>query len=606
MNQAFAAGPELPPLPLHHNSGPYWRFDGREAAENLPSLNGSDIQAENIRVQHRVRSRAGSTISWLIFAVAVGVSVLFSLCGFVQKINGGATVRRLAAGDERHGSPSSQNPLFDAVNWTNLDAEELASLCAQLGEWNPAAPLHDVSTASDVLSEVVSRSEEEGPESAPPLLQPATASRMTPALQFAQQSNIGVGGDKHLQIGSGETAAARGWEADASAGEGEATVGRARAPEGSVVQIHPGAIQHRVGDFPTSIFPPGVSFLPSLFAHHPGVETQGLWGQSSQQALPALPPLQRLQRQRKMLHPGEAVGAASPELLHQSFDEASTLSAAPRSSGASAKPDGSAWGQTQMHQRGPASHDDSGSGAQQRNLTRRALLMKPRILAPPSGGPTEISSTAATVQPSYVGSEILVHPFVRLPTLNPDVRPEDIILDHWDDCGRYEPLINNLKVIRRISLQGMITLQEANQMVSAAQKLATRALFSMASSVDSMKPSGAAESLGRRFLVFNAFYAVLRVVGETEELRKLWDAMVASVPTRYSHIPRLPVEGKYGFYYTLAKQLSAALEMYKLGGEPADEEIIELKRKMFCMKFSPKCFLGPSWTPWRTDDPQPH
>ncbi|CDI84527.1 hypothetical protein, conserved [Eimeria acervulina] len=48
--------------------------------------------------------------------------------------------------------------------------------------------------------------------------------------------------------------------------------------------------------------------------------------------------------------------------------------------------------------------------------------------------------------------------------------------------------------------------------------------------------------------------------------------------------------------------LSAALELYKRGSSPSEDEVLSIKRKLFCLEFSPRCFLRESWEVWRQDD----
>ncbi|CDJ46737.1 hypothetical protein, conserved [Eimeria brunetti] len=551
---------------------------------------------------HRKRARHNSTRFWLVVAYVVGVSVLFSLCGRARKVNEGATVRRLATDGEGHTPDSAQNPLYDEDEWIKLDADSLASLCVQMGEWMPPTPVQDIASASQAVPQVASSSDMQLQPNSVSLAQPWGAVRTMPAYpQAAQEDVFEVGGDKRtLQIFTDEAVAGPSWKTDTAAGD--SSVGRAVAFQRSFVQTLPQTVQDTAGTSPAHLIPEGIMLLPTLFAHQPGFTTQGVWGQSSVQQHPVPQPVHDLQHQQNMLGAPQGASFGSPELPPQSVVDAPTPRAGSRPIASSAEAAGPKVDHPLAHQQGLASQGDLVERQQQTKLLlRQMILAKLGSQETSTDSYTETGRATAGAWPSQTGCD-LNHPFVRVPRLDPNVRPDYVKLGPVNSCAKYEPMVIPLKVIRRLSLQTSIDLSEASEMLDAAQRLASRALFTMAPPVDDMKPSRAAESLGRRFLVFNAIHGVLQAVGEIPVLKELWNAMVVTVPTTYSFIPRSPVVGTYGFHYKLAKQLSSALELYKLGGAPTPMDIIELKRKLFCMKSSPRCFLETSWSLWRKDD----
>ncbi|CDJ34784.1 LOW QUALITY PROTEIN: uncharacterized protein EMH_0022170 [Eimeria mitis] len=231
-------------------------------------------------------------------------------------------------------------------------------------------------------------------------------------------------------------------------------------------------------------------------------------------------------------------------------------------------------------------------------------------LAPQGHSPhrsTEVSTRLVKLRtllvPGASNSSSSKHPFVRAPMLMPDVRIEDVEDRIPESLISKDSSVFLLKAVRSLCLKPALDLREANELVRAAISLARRALASMTTPVDKVKPSVAAEALGRRFLVFDAFHRVLKLTGDIkDDLRGLWQALVTKVPTTYAR----PLRGIYNedhvFYHTLSRQLSAALELYKNGSSPSEDEILDLKRKLFCTDFSPRGFLRQSWDVWRLDD----
>ncbi|CDI84526.1 hypothetical protein, conserved [Eimeria acervulina] len=602
--QAFAARPASPLVPLSNEAAS--EHDGKATTANLRDVSGSDPQVKQkggvSSACHQKRAKAVSTTFWLVVSYIVGVSVWFSLCGGARKINEGTTVRQLAAGGERHGFHGGKNPLFVENEWTSLDADELASLCAQVGEWIPEAGAQSTSLPLQAVAETILSSEVQAQDNFAQFLQPSAGSCMQPAQQQVAQGNpLEMDGyARPQQEHTNHAVAGPSWKADASAGS--APVGSATASQW--IGVHPEAVRPTPGFVPAHLFPSGVSFLPSLFSYQSDFTPDGSLGLSSQEVQPAPQSSQGSQRQHSLLHVLQDDRLGSPEGWLQSVDEVTAPSAALGPVARSGEPGGHSHGRPSMHERATASQGICGQASEHTKLVlRRMLLAKPRSSpATTSGALSEGGCIAAEGRRTVMVCDLDSHPFIHLPQLDPNVRREDIKTGPLETCVRCEPLVFHLKALRTWFLQRSICKLEAMKMFDVAQRLASRTVLSMVAPVDGLRPAVAAESLGRRFLAFNAVYGALQVLGPTSELRKAWEAMILSVPTTYSHTPRCPIEGKYGFHYTLAKQLSEALELYKLGGAPTDEDIIEIKRKLFCTELSPKRFREASWSLWRKDD----
>ncbi|CDJ31440.1 uncharacterized protein EMH_0066820 [Eimeria mitis] len=376
---------------------------------------------------------------------------------------------------------------------------------------------------------------------------------------------------------------------------GSSVVAGAEGPRSAVHQL-PEAVQQTPGSLYAHspyLWHPSV---PATFAPQPGLATPALVLQGAQQAQH----IGQLMGQRVTLQPptippvaSSALPTGSSIVSVLSIEDSTQASASQRvsvpatqsgslalayaaQSGSLAST--SASQSDSLASAGPLSQRDNEAS------TRRSALME--VVAP---GPSAESKSR--------------HPFVRMPTLMPWVRVADVQEEIPDSWTATEAMVYLLRTVRNLCLKPALDLRDTNELVGAAINLARRALISMTTPLVDVKASTAADTLGRRFLVFKAFHTVLKLVGdEKPRLRELWHTLVASIPTAYSNRFTGAYSNKHMFQVELSYQLSAALELYKSGSSPSDDEIIALHRKLFCMKFSPRAFLRDAWDPWRQDD----
>ncbi|CDJ46721.1 hypothetical protein EBH_0029240 [Eimeria brunetti] len=219
-----------------------------------------------------------------------------------------------------------------------------------------------------------------------------------------------------------------------------------------------------------------------------------------------------------------------------------------------------------------------------------------------NGAPTRVPEGRQSLVTEASSASRTKHPFVATPTLMPYVNIDDVVRTIEDAHLSAGPISGYLRTVRYMSLQPALSHLKAAQLVRAVLSLAKRALVSMTADIH-MRASSAAESLGRRFLVIEAFHRFLKVTGDSNpRLRKVWNDLLANIPTTYDREPWGTWDKIRAFQHELSQNLSSALELYKNGSSPSEEEIINLKRKLFCMELSPRCFRSPIWDLWREDD----
>lgn len=141
------------------------------------------------------------------------------------------------------------------------------------------------------------------------------------------------------------------------------------------------------------------------------------------------------------------------------------------------------------------------------------------------------------------------------------------------------------------------------ELMRAAEGVANYATKKMGSHKAYDMPSHAVAKLGRYFLMFDCLVCTLELLGDSmvpwewwEEFTKLFDTEERFPP------PTENTRQKVAFAMELSNRLSEALAIYKTGKRPPLQDIIEIKRMLFCSRFSPQPFQEPMWEPWRQDN----
>ena len=193
-----------------------------------------------------------------------------------------------------------------------------------------------------------------------------------------------------------------------------------------------------------------------------------------------------------------------------------------------------------------------------------------------------------------------VHPYVRLPAIQPGVQVRP-----WN-----EPLMNAktlvakdghnlLREIRKLLLTPVLDKSGLDALMARAEELVTYAFHKLKGQV----PKGAANAvqiLSVKFLLFNAVFSVITVVGKG--VPAWWHHFAESIPTSFTHVARPRVTDSMRRNNAIGYSLSAALELYKKGISPEADEIIRLKRHIFGMPHSFAVFRRTEWDPFREDD----
>ncbi|KAL8273168.1 hypothetical protein Esti_002926 [Eimeria stiedai] len=217
-----------------------------------------------------------------------------------------------------------------------------------------------------------------------------------------------------------------------------------------------------------------------------------------------------------------------------------------------------------------------------------------------SSGGTE-ASTESHLRPS--GDPNVKHPFVRLPSVRPGVFVRPFRVPDWRSMGSGpKRQVHVLRRIRELLLKAQLNQQDVFQLIHLAEGATSQMLTAIASGVSERRPYLACENLGRRFLTLNALHCISTTLNLNWEKQQWWKEITGRIPSEYrSHVYTSP-DNHTEFTRQLTFDLAAAVNLYKSGLSPSDEVIIDLKRRLFCMKQSPYFSRDASWEAWRDDD----
>ncbi|KAL8269336.1 hypothetical protein Esti_006741 [Eimeria stiedai] len=213
------------------------------------------------------------------------------------------------------------------------------------------------------------------------------------------------------------------------------------------------------------------------------------------------------------------------------------------------------------------------------------------------------SEPAAGAAPSQVlgSGPSLQHPFSRRPTVEPGVRPREFLATaitsaHLAPRLHWHTLTKMRVLFRKPHLSGT----DANNLLCFAEELARNAFHCMGDEVQGLSPSEAVGRLGRKFLVIYYLFSASQVLGQNWPTQEWWRDLMGRIPHNY--FDRQRGRRVSSFKAALAEDLSSAITQLKSGVCPGGSVIIDLKRRLFCTRESPKRFRDKAWDPWRRDD----
>ncbi|KAL8448563.1 hypothetical protein Emed_003743 [Eimeria media] len=232
----------------------------------------------------------------------------------------------------------------------------------------------------------------------------------------------------------------------------------------------------------------------------------------------------------------------------------------------------------------------------------------------PSHAPSVPSAVSADASPSSAvvgpgsssapsGGDTAVHPWLRVPDFTPGVGDMEFRPECLSWSVRYQVHGPLMAKIREVLVQPKLDYAQARGLVVYSEYLANHAFHEQRGPVSSRRPTDAAELLGRRFMIFFLLHSASKALRQPWPQQQWWRDLASVIPSTSPFTP-----GGKGLNrgskasVALAVELSAAIELYKSGSAPDDDQLVDIMRKLFCSPASPHHFKSELWDPWRQDD----
>ncbi|CDJ51475.1 hypothetical protein EBH_0000770 [Eimeria brunetti] len=198
--------------------------------------------------------------------------------------------------------------------------------------------------------------------------------------------------------------------------------------------------------------------------------------------------------------------------------------------------------------------------------------------------------------------DLVLHPFVRLPAVNPqDVRRYFRPVYALTLKLNIVSPMRSFMEMRKLFAKPSLTAEEVDTLMLEAENLANYAKDKLVGPTTSGKPSYIFRKLSPLFMVFDCLMCTIETLGDKMLASSWWDEFASKFETEFS----IPFDGKFEQTRTLSRlvnRISEALSIYKQGRRPPLTEIIELKRGILTQKCKGSQLQHPLWKFWLKDD----
>lgn len=226
----------------------------------------------------------------------------------------------------------------------------------------------------------------------------------------------------------------------------------------------------------------------------------------------------------------------------------------------------------------------------------------PAAASPPSGLSMQPPSAAplpgpAPPMPSHT------HLFYRLPVLLPGVTSRKFSFGRAVTVFRHaKKSYPNLASARGLLAKSELTQEEASHLIANAEALVGHLVRAHRQPVSNIRPNRAFEQLAYRYLMMEAVFCAIQVLGPQMDAVNWWPHFTSMIPSEFNYNPATITRDHTYYNAVLGKRLSRALASLKGGIRPTLEETVHLKRALLCSDSSYSKFKHSKWEPWRQAD----
>ncbi|OEH74131.1 hypothetical protein cyc_08637 [Cyclospora cayetanensis] len=206
--------------------------------------------------------------------------------------------------------------------------------------------------------------------------------------------------------------------------------------------------------------------------------------------------------------------------------------------------------------------------------------------------------------PSPPKRSLSLHPFYRLPV---GAQNGNALLQ-FDESkalaafkGKRLHVSKMLRTLGTLFLHPSLTEDQTNDVLSTAKNLFAYAMTSMVSAIRRWHPSKV-DSLGRVFLVVDALYCAMKVLGQDPVEQPWWSTLmfIVKYAKGNSEVSLKPARRPLQIQQVI-DPLNSALRVYSKGQRPGADVVVSLKRQLICQKVF-KNSKAHAWDFWREED----
>ncbi|CDJ59454.1 hypothetical protein EMWEY_00022240 [Eimeria maxima] len=199
--------------------------------------------------------------------------------------------------------------------------------------------------------------------------------------------------------------------------------------------------------------------------------------------------------------------------------------------------------------------------------------------------------------------DIRSHPYVRLPVLEEGVVPKNLeVSTLFYQRPLRLSLYANMLAIRNLFAKETLNQNEADHLVTVIEKVVPIVWLQGQRGPRGRSPIHTVEHLGNCFIAFDAILSAAEILGNSMQLHLWWDDFTASFDTTFRLTPPgLGLTELAEFHAQFSRRIIVALNTYKTGERPPLEEVVALKRLLFCYPLGRHRLKDPRWDPWRRD-----
>ncbi|CDJ65545.1 hypothetical protein, conserved [Eimeria necatrix] len=196
------------------------------------------------------------------------------------------------------------------------------------------------------------------------------------------------------------------------------------------------------------------------------------------------------------------------------------------------------------------------------------------------------------------------HPFVRLPSVEFGVKPRHLVPQRFFLHSRTNlSPFPYMRTLRQLLIRKSLDQAGAEALMDALEKLVDIIWTQAQGRTQQRRPAVAVSLLGKDFIAMDFIVSAIQLFREAMELNSWWGKFISGFRTNYYFHGAGSVRPRVRNHNTqLVNRLLSAMRIYKQGLRPSLDEVIALKRMLFCSPSAPKPFTEHYYDAWRHDD----